>query len=134
MDAFLNGTLMLFGDPTGLFVFVAGLLGGMLFGAIPGVNMLTLGAVLLPFTITMQPTHAVMLYSVIYCSGVFGGAITAILFNIPGAPENAPTCFDGYPMTMNGQAGKAIGAAPDRHCPDPFRRKRGAETAGPTRR
>ena len=102
---------MLFGDPTGLMVFCAGLLGGMLFGAIPGVNMLTLGAVLLPFTITMQPTHAVMLYSVIYCSGVFGGAITAILFNIPGAPENAPTCFDGYPMTINGQAGKAIGAA-----------------------
>ncbi len=111
MDAFLNGTAMLFTDPTGLLIFACGLLGGMLFGAIPGVNMLTLGAVLLPFTITMEPTHAVMLFSVIYCSGVFGGAITAILFNIPGAPENAPTCFDGYPMTVKGQAGKAIGAA-----------------------
>jgi len=70
-----------------------------------------LGAVLLPFTVSMQPHHAIMLFAVIYCSGVFGGAITAILFNIPGAPENAPTCFDGYPMTVNGQAGKAIGAA-----------------------
>jgi len=48
---------------------------------------------------------------VIYCTGVYGGAITAILFNIPGAPENAPTAFDGYPMTQNGQAGKAVGAA-----------------------
>ena len=111
MEPFLTGTAMLFTDPTGLMIFVCGLLGGMLFGAIPGVNMLTLGAVLLPFTITMEPAHAVMLFSVIYCSGVFGGAITAILFNIPGAPENAPTCFDGYPMTMKGQAGKAIGAA-----------------------
>lgn len=111
MEPFLTGTAMLFTDPTGLVIFVCGLLGGMLFGAIPGVNMLTLGAVLLPFTITMDPTHAVMLFSVIYCSGVFGGAITAILFNIPGAPENAPTCFDGYPMTVKGQAGKAIGAA-----------------------
>ncbi len=111
MDAFLNGTAMLFTDPTGLLIFFCGLIGGMLFGAIPGVNMLTLGAVLLPFTITMEPSHAVMLFSVIYCSGVFGGAITAILFNIPGAPENAPTCFDGYPMTVKGQAGKAIGAA-----------------------
>ncbi len=111
MESFLNGTSLLFGDATGVVVFFCGLLGGMLFGAIPGVNMLTLGAVLLPFTITMEPTYAVMLFAVIYCSGVFGGAITAILFNIPGAPENAPTCFDGYPMTMNGQAGKAIGAS-----------------------
>ena len=47
----------------------------------------------------------------IYCTGVYGGAITAILFNIPGAPENAPTAFDGYPMTQKGQAGKAVGAA-----------------------
>ena len=52
-----------------------------------------------------------MMFAVIYCSGVFGGAITAILFNIPGAPENAPTCFDGYPMTQRGDSGKAIGAA-----------------------
>ena len=111
MDSFIGGTLMLFADPTGLFIFVCGLFGGMLFGAIPGVNMLTLGAVLLPFTTVMEPAHAVMLFSVIYCSGVFGGAITAILFNIPGAPENAPTCFDGYPMTVKGQSGKAIGAA-----------------------
>lgn len=111
MEAFLGGTLALFGDPTMATVFFLGLIGGMLFGAVPGVNMLTLGAVLLPFTVTMDPAQAVMLFSVIYCAGVFGGAITAILFNIPGAPENAPTCFDGYAMTRNGQAGKAIGAA-----------------------
>lgn len=108
---FFAGTLALFGDVHTLLIFILALLGGMLFGAIPGVNMLTLGAVVLPFTISMQPEHAVMLFAVIYCSGVFGGAITAILFNIPGAPENAPTCFDGYPMTQKGQAGKAIGAA-----------------------
>jgi putative tricarboxylic transport membrane protein len=52
-----------------------------------------------------------MLYSVIYVSGVFGGAITAILFNIPGSPENAPTAIDGYQLTVQGHAGKAIGAA-----------------------
>jgi putative tricarboxylic transport membrane protein len=52
-----------------------------------------------------------MLFAVIYCTGTYGGAITAILFNIPGAPENAPTAFDGYPMTKQGRAGKAVGAA-----------------------
>jgi putative tricarboxylic transport membrane protein len=111
VEDFLQGTLLLATDPTALLIFACGLLGGMLFGAIPGVNMLTLGAVILPFTVGMDPKHAIMLFSVIYVSGVFGGAITAILFNIPGAPENAPTCFDGYPMTQQGRAGKAIGAA-----------------------
>ena len=111
MDMFLQGTVNLFGDWQALLIFIMGLLGGMVFGAMPGVNMLTLGAVVLPFTVTMQPEHAIMLFSVIYCAGVFGGAITAILFNIPGAPENAPTCFDGYPMTLRGESGKAIGAA-----------------------
>jgi putative tricarboxylic transport membrane protein len=111
MTEFLGGTLHLFGDPIGVLVFLAGLVGGLLFGAIPGVNMLTLGAVILPFTAHMSATHAIMLYSVIYVSGVYGGAITAILFNIPGSPENAPTAFDGYPMTQQGRSGKAIGAA-----------------------
>ena len=111
MADFWLGASALFTDPTALMIFVGGLLGGMLFGAIPGINMLTLGAVILPFTAAMEPAHAIMLYSVIYCSGVFGGAITAILFNIPGSPENAPTAFDGYPMTQNGEAAKAIGAA-----------------------
>jgi putative tricarboxylic transport membrane protein len=111
VDQFLHGAAQLLTDPTGLVIFVGGLLGGMLFGAIPGVNMLTLGAVILPFTAAMTATHAIMLYAVIYCSGVFGGAITAILFNIPGSPENAPTCFDGYPLAQKGEAGKAVGAA-----------------------
>ncbi len=111
MEHFLNGAALLFTDPIALTIFAGGLLGGMLFGCIPGINMLTLCAVILPFTADMSPTHAIMLFSVIYCSGVFGGAITAILFNIPGSPENAPTCFDGYPMTKKGMSGKAIGAA-----------------------
>lgn len=111
MEDFAAGSLALFGSPTSILFFVGGLLGGMVFGAIPGVSMLTLAAILLPFTGDMTATNAIMLFSVIYCAGVFGGAITAILFNIPGAPENAPTAFDGYPMTRKGQAGKAVGAA-----------------------
>ncbi len=108
---FMGGTAALFGDPIGIFIFLGGVVGGMLFGAIPGVSMLTLAAILLPFTAHLSPEHGIMLFSVIYCTGVYGGAITAILFNIPGAPENAPTAFDGYPMTLQGKAGKAVGAA-----------------------
>jgi len=111
MDNFIQGTTTLFSDPVSITVFVAGLLGGMLFGAIPGISMLTLAAIALPFSGNFSPENAIMFFSVIYCTGVFGGAITAILFNIPGAPENAPTAFDGYPMTLKGMAGKAVGAA-----------------------
>ncbi len=73
--------------------------------------MLTLGAIFLPFSGLLTARDAIMFYSVLYCSGTYGGAITAILFNIPGSLENAPTAFDGYPMTQQGRAGKAIGAA-----------------------
>ena len=111
LDNFLTGTATLFGDPFTIGIFIFCVIGGMLFGAIPGVSMLTLAAILLPFTADLSPSQGVMLFAVIYCTGTYGGAITAILFNIPGAPENAPTAFDGYPMTQKGMAGKAVGAA-----------------------
>ena len=111
IENFLAGSSALFGDPITILIFVFGVIGGMLFGAIPGVSMLTLAAILLPFSAALEPAQGVMLFAVIYCTGTYGGAITAILFNIPGAPENAPTAFDGYPMTKQGKAGKAVGAA-----------------------
>ena len=111
IENFLAGSATLFGDPFTIGIFIFGVLGGMLFGAIPGVSMLTLAAILLPFTADLSPAQGVMLFAVIYCTGTYGGAVTAILFNIPGAPENAPTAFDGYPMTQKGMAGKAVGAA-----------------------
>ncbi len=111
LENFLAGSAALFGDPFTIAIFVFGVVGGMLFGAIPGVSMLTLAAILLPFTAELTAAQGVMLFAVIYCTGTYGGAITAILFNIPGAPENAPTAFDGYPMTQQGKSGKAVGAA-----------------------
>jgi len=111
MEDFLTGTALLFTNPIGIGIFVGGLIGGLVFGAIPGLNALTLAAVLLPFTAWIPAEYAIMLYGVIYVSGVYGGAITAILFNIPGSVENAPTAFDGYPMTRKGEPSKAIGYA-----------------------
>ncbi|PWG62734.1 tripartite tricarboxylate transporter permease [Spiribacter halobius] len=104
----LSGVLL---DPATLGLFVFALIGGIVFGSIPGISGVTLAAILLPFTAGMSTTQAVMTFAVLYVSSVYGGAITAILFNIPGSPNNAPACFDGYPMTLNGQSGKAIGAA-----------------------
>lgn len=111
LASFGHGVIQFFTDPLGLVWFFLGLLGGLVFGTIPGINALTLGAILLPFTAYMSPTHAIMLYAVIYVSGVSAGGVTAILFNIPGDPEDAPTAFDGYPLTRQGNAAKAVGTA-----------------------
>ena len=111
MAEFMNGLGNLAGDPFAILLFFAALITGLFFAAMPGVNMVTLGAIILPFTVYLDATHAIMIYGVIYVSGTYGGAVMAILFNIPGSAENAPTAFDGYPLTQKGQSGKAIGAA-----------------------
>ena len=67
IENFLLGSSALFGDPYTLAIFVFGVLGGMLFGAIPGVSMLTLAAILLPFTASLTPAQGVMLFAVISC-------------------------------------------------------------------
>ena len=111
MENLWIGIVSLFSDPIALLLFFAALIGGLFFAALPGINMVTLGAIILPFTVYLDATHAIMIYGVIYVSGTYGGAVMAILFNIPGSAENAPTAFDGYPLTQQGKSGLAIGAA-----------------------
>jgi putative tricarboxylic transport membrane protein len=111
LHLFMKGFLLLATDPIAVILFFATLLTGLFFAALPGINMVTLGAIILPFTVYLNTTHAIMIYGVIYVAGTYGGAVMAILFNIPGSAENAPTAFDGYPLTQQGKSGKAIGAA-----------------------
>jgi putative tricarboxylic transport membrane protein len=59
----------------------------------------------------MPPTSAIIMLSCIYWGALFGGAITSIIFNIPGEPWSVPTTFDGYPMAQQGRAGEALTAA-----------------------
>ncbi|WP_240455602.1 tripartite tricarboxylate transporter permease [Halomonas faecis] len=82
---------------------------GFIGGALPGISGVILVVILLPVTYGMDPTAAFMLLTAIYGSTVFSGLITAILYRAPGTPEAVMTAFDGYPMTQQGQAGKALG-------------------------
>ncbi|MFL5049052.1 MAG: tripartite tricarboxylate transporter permease, partial [Xanthobacteraceae bacterium] len=68
-------------------------------------------AILLPLTFSMNPTSAIIMLSCIYWGALFGGAITSILFNIPGEPWSVATTFDGYPMAQQGRAAQALAAA-----------------------
>jgi putative tricarboxylic transport membrane protein len=72
-------------------------IGGILIGSLPGLNATTGVALILPFTITMDPISASTIMLTIYCAATFAGAITAILINTPGTSASATTCLDGYP-------------------------------------
>ena len=99
-----------------LALMLAGVTLGVLIGVLPGLGGANGVAILLPLTFSMsqQPggaTSAIILLSCIYWGALFGGAITSILFNIPGEPWSVATTFDGYPLAQKGRAGAALTAA-----------------------
>src|SRR6187431_1914033 len=99
-----------------LMLMLAGVSLGVLIGVLPGLGGANGVAILLPLTFQMaqQPggaTSAIILLSCIYWGALFGGAITSILFNIPGEPWSVATTFDGYPLAQKGRAGAALTAA-----------------------
>jgi len=94
-----------------LLFMLVGILLGVLIGVLPGLGGANGVAILLPLTFTMSPTSAIIMLSCIYWGALFGGAITSILFNIPGEPWSVATTFDGYPMAQQGRAAEAMTAA-----------------------
>ena len=90
---------------------VIGIVLGTIIGVLPGLGGANGVAILLPLTFTMPPTSAIILLTSLYWGALFGGAITSILFNIPGEPWSVATTFDGYPMARQGQGGQALTAA-----------------------
>ena len=90
---------------------IIGVLLGIVVGVLPGLGGPNGVAILLPLTFGMDPTSAIILLSSIYWGALFGGAITSILFNIPGEAWSVATTFDGYPMAVQGRAAEALTAA-----------------------
>ena len=94
-----------------LFLIFATTILGVVIGVLPGLGSTTGAALLLPFTLTMEPVHAITVLTTIYVSATFAGSITAILINTPGTSAAAATTFDGYPLAQRGEAGRALGIA-----------------------
>ena len=86
-----------------------GVLVGNLIGVLPGLGPISAIALLLPLTYTMKLVPAILMLSGIFYGSQYGGAIGAILLNLPCHPPHAVTCLDGYPMTKQGKAGTALG-------------------------
>jgi putative tricarboxylic transport membrane protein len=97
--------------PYNLFIAVVGITLGTVIGVLPGLGGANGVAILLPLTFSMPPTSAIILLTSLYWGALFGGAITSILFNIPGEPWSVATTFDGYPMARRGEGGQALTAA-----------------------
>ncbi|MPT24276.1 MAG: tripartite tricarboxylate transporter permease [Starkeya sp.] len=98
-------------DPFNILLMAIGILLGVIIGVLPGLGGANGVAILLPLTFSMSPTSAIILLTCIYWGALFGGAITSVLFNIPGEPWSVATTFDGHPMARSGRAGEALTAA-----------------------
>lgn len=108
--AAFSGALQLLGnDAMAWLVVPPGILIGLAFGAVPGLSISIAMAVFLPATLYMDFLPAILFLSAIFTGGGFGGAIPAILMNIPGTSSAVATAFDGYPMSQQGRHGEALG-------------------------
>src|SRR5574337_204309 len=94
--------------PYNLFIAVIGIVLGTIIGVLPGLGGANGVALLLPLTFRMPPTSAIILLTSVYWGALFGGAITSILFNIPGEPWSVATTFDAYPIARKVQGPHAI--------------------------
>lgn len=106
----LEGLSLVF-QPLALALIVFGVVIGIVMGSIPGMTATMTVAVLVSFTFGMNPTEGMMLLLGIYGGALYAGSIPAILIRTPGTPSAAATIFDGFPLSEQGQAGKAIGIA-----------------------
>ncbi|MFH1487323.1 MAG: tripartite tricarboxylate transporter permease [Pseudomonadota bacterium] len=91
-----------------IFFVLVGVTVGIVLGAIPGLTGAMAIALIIPFTFGMDTVNSITILLAIYCGGIYGGSITAILIRAPGSPASAATIFDGYEMAKQGKSGKAL--------------------------
>lgn len=102
---------LLFGSFAPWMVVIPGLIIGLVFGSIPGLQISMAMAIFLPLTLNMDFVMSMLFLTAIFTGGSFGGGVTAILMNIPGTSSALATAFDGYPMARQGKHNEALGLA-----------------------
>ncbi len=84
---------------------------GILWGAMPGLSTTMAMTLLIGLTVGMSQPVAIIFMLGVYTGSVFGGAISAVLINIPGTPDAVPTMLEGYQLAKRGEGGLALGTA-----------------------
>lgn len=95
-------------QPVNLILMVAATVVGLIFGAIPGLSGTLAVMLFMPLTYSMHAGSAIIFLISLWVGGCSGAFIGSVLLGIPGSASSVATCFDGYPMTQKGQAGKAL--------------------------
>ena len=95
-------------EPLSFLLLLGGTIGGLILGATPGLSPTMAVALLIPFTFHLSPTQGLILLGAAYTSTVAGGAVSAILLKIPGAPANIATALDGHAMAKKGEGARAM--------------------------
>jgi len=110
LDLFIQAAGII-AQPQHLLLLVGSVLMGISVGAAPGLTPTMAIGLLVPLTFAMSSEAAFIMMLGIYCGGIYGGSITAILLNLPGTPTSAITAIEGYPMSRRGESGIALGVA-----------------------
>lgn len=87
---------------------IVGIIVGIVFGAIPGISAIMAIAIMLPLTFYVDPVIGITMLLAVYKAGIYGGSISAILINTPGAAAAFLTAQDGHALTKLGKSGKAL--------------------------
>lgn len=106
----MTGLAVVF-TPWNIFLVFVGAVLGTLVGILPGLGVTATVAILMPVVLGMTPVTAMIMLVSMFCGARFGGAITAIMMNLPGESSAIVTCLDGYQMALQGRAGPAMGLA-----------------------
>lgn len=95
-------------EPVAFMLLLGGTIGGLILGATPGLSPTMAVALLIPFTFHLTPVQGLILLGAAYTATVAGGAVSAILLKIPGAPANIATALDGFEMAKKGEGARAL--------------------------
>ncbi|MDR0828373.1 MAG: tripartite tricarboxylate transporter permease [Desulfovibrio sp.] len=108
MNEFFMPALLNLCDPLNIFLMIAGLTGGIIIGALPGLTATMGVALMVPVTFAMDTTSGLIMLGAIYAGAIYGGSNSACLICTPGTPSSVATTFDGWPMCQAGKADKAL--------------------------
>jgi putative tricarboxylic transport membrane protein len=108
---FLNGIMDAMAaafTPLALLLNTFGVVLGIIFGALPGLNGVVGVAMLLPLTYGFSPVEGLVMLAGMYTGATYGGAISGILINCPGTGEAACTAINGNLLQKAGRGKEAL--------------------------
>lgn len=103
-----TGDLLQFSN---LGLLLLGCLLALVLGILPGLSSTEAMIILLPFTFRLELNESMILLSAAYASAFVGGALTSIVFGIPGTSTGLATMLDGHPLHKAGKTVYAVSVA-----------------------